>query len=318
MSGSKRKAALALTAICGLTVAGEVHGQISAPASSIEGLDAQIAEVVADVDEATASRDRIGAEIEGLLEQRNATDLRLRARVRSLYRWRRAGALPLAGGFDALLRHQSRIERLERMVGRDLDSQRSLGRRVSALREETSGLAGRIEASQRTLTSLRQRKSLLERAALNPWASLAPAPAQAEPEWQSGFGLRIAGEPVMAAFESARGRLPMPVGGSARVSDAEREGGAGLELAATPGVPVRAVSPGTIAYAAPHPSYGRLVIVDHGQGYYSVYGGLGTIAVGVGASVAADTPLGLVGSGPVFFQLRQGTRPLAAREWLGI
>ncbi|MCZ7683294.1 MAG: M23 family metallopeptidase [Sandaracinaceae bacterium] len=103
-----------------------------------------------------------------------------------------------------------------------------------------------------------------------------------------------------------------------RLADAQREGGAGLELSAAQGTGVRSVGAGRVAYAAPHPAYGRLVILDHGDGYYTVYGGLGVLAVQVGQSLTADAPLGSIGGQPLFFQVRRGTRPLPAREWLGI
>ncbi|HBQ17679.1 MAG TPA: peptidase, partial [Myxococcales bacterium] len=56
----------------------------------------------------------------------------------------------------------------------------------------------------------------------------------------------------------------------------------------------------------------------HGDGHYTVYGGLGAVAVQVGQQVPANTPLGTVGGQPLFFQVRRGTRALDARAWLGL
>src|SRR5262245_48425327 len=132
---------------------------------------------------------------------------------------------------------------------------------------------------------------MLERATIGMWAGVLPqSPAIApppEPSWNDeGFGIRLSGEPpARPSFEGLHGRLPMPVSGTVRMSDAEREGGEGVELAGTVGLSVRAVAAGAVSYAAMHPSYGSLVIVDHGDSYYSVYGGLGTVAVRVGQQV---------------------------------
>lgn len=284
-------------------------------------LDAQIASAVAAAEAKAVRRDRVAAEIEGLVAERSAAQDRLRARVRALYRLRRAGMLPLAGGFDALLRHQSRVERLERIASRDLGALRSLRARLAALQEENARLAGEAEQAEREVSALRERRAALERATMGMWAALGqPAPvlgSAADAPWSAGFGLRVPdAEP--ASFAALRGRIPLPVGGSATLADAQREGGAGLELSAAQGTGVRSVGAGRVAYAAPHPAYGRLVILDHGDGYYTVYGGLGVLAVQVGQSLTADAPLGSIGGQPLFFQVRRGTRPLPAREWLGI
>lgn len=283
---------------------------------TLESLDAQIASATTELEQANVARDRIGAEIDGLVAERAAAQRRLRARVNVLTRARRAGLLPLAEGFDALVRHRARLERLERMVARDAQALRVLESRVAALRDEGARLAGEAERSEATLASLRERRAELERATLGLWAGVAQEPAA---EWSDGWGLRLSdGSSAAPSFASLRGQLPLPVGGSAQLRDAEREGGSGVELLAAPGTRVRAVAAGRVAYAAPHPAYGPLVIVDHGDGYYSVYGGLGALSVSVGAAVAREAPLGASGSAPLFFQVRRGTRPLPTREWLGL
>lgn len=293
---------------------GPVLVSATGPSAAPEG---SLAEAIGRVEDATARRERVDAEIAGLLQQRNAARRRMRARVRALYRMRRAGVLPLSGGFEALLRHQSRVERLERMVVRDVEALRSLERRVAALRDETARIAAEVEAAERRVSALREREraeqsqlAMLSQMIEDPGAWSGPS---------AGFGVRLSdGAELGPRFADRRGQLPLPVGGSARISDGEREGGGGLEIATTSGVTVRAVGGGRVAYAAPHPAYGRLVIVDHGDGHYTVYGGLGAVAVTAGTPVARDAVLGTVGDQPVFFQVRRGTRPLPAREWLGI
>jgi septal ring factor EnvC (AmiA/AmiB activator) len=280
-----------------------VHGAGSLP-TTFDALDEQIRAVRSQTERFGTDRQRVDAEIRVLVGQRGAAQRRLEGRVSALYRMRRAGLLPLAGGFDALLRHQSRMERLERMVARDIGSLRHLEQRVVALRQETARVAVEAERADRALSSLQARRGELERAALGAYADPSYA-AYAEP-------------PAVAAASFVRraGDLPLPVQGNVSARDAEREGGAGLELSVRSGSAVRAVAPGRVAFSANHTTYGRLVIVDHEGGYYTVYGGLGAIRATVGEQVEEATVLGAVGSGPLFFQIRQGTRPLAVREWL--
>ena len=269
-----------------------------------------LSDAIGEVERASAERARAQAELETLVEQRGAVRRRLRERVRALHRMRRAGALPLSEGFDALLRHQSRLNRLEQLLRRDVEGLRTLERRVAGLREESVRLAAQVEESEQRAAELRQ----AEESQLALLSQLVEDPV-AHPD---AFGLRPSDGAGPAGLSSQHGNLPLPVGGSARRAAAARAGGAGRELAATPGGAVRAVHPGRVAYAAAHPAYGNLVILDHGDGHYTVYGGLGVVAARVGQSVPADAAIGAVGAQPLFFQVRRGTRALDARRWLGL
>lgn len=68
------------------------------------------------------------------------------------------------------------------------------------------------------------------------------------------------------------------------------------------------VSPGDgrIAFAGPYRGYGRIVIVDHGEGWVSVVTGLGTTQVGVGQGVVAGSPIGRAppSASPIGLELR--------------
>jgi septal ring factor EnvC (AmiA/AmiB activator) len=91
---------------------------------------------------------------------------------------------------------------------------------------------------------------------------------------------------------------------------------------AAAGLPVRAVAGGRVRYAGWFRGYGRLVILDHGGGYYTVSGHLAELRVAVGDAVASGAEIGTVGdtgslSGPrVYFEIRRGAEALDPREWL--
>ena len=297
---------------------GRAVGQLGwAPEPVDSPLEAELEAIETELARATTERDRVQAELSGLEERTDEARRRLVDRFRALYRLRRAGALPLAGGFDALLAHQARIQRLERMVVRDARGMTALRGRALALREELNRQNDELAETEERATRVRDRQDARERE-LQALSAMIEEPSDYVGGGATGgFGVRVHGEPTRG-FAAERGRLPLPVAGSAQLADATREGGAGLALTASNGVTVRAVYRGRVAFGASHPGYGRLVIVDHGDNHYSVYGGLGAIGVRVGQTVDRDSVLGLVGPQPLFFQVRRGTRPLDARAWLGL
>ena len=136
--------------------------------------------------------------------------------------------------------------------------------------------------------------------------------------------------PPGALFASLRGRLEAPVDapvlrGFGRVVDAEfgtETFRKGVDFGAPLGTPVHAVADGTVRYAGWFRGYGKLAIVDHGDGYFTVLGHLGELRVAVGDAVHAGDVLGSVGdtgslSGPVlYFEIRKASEPLDPLPWL--
>jgi len=96
----------------------------------------------------------------------------------------------------------------------------------------------------------------------------------------------------------------------------------GLDIKASAGSRVRTVAPGSVSYAGPLAGYGNAVIVDHGGGYYTLYGRLESVQVATGYEVLEGEPLGVVGetSAPegavLHFEIRQGRKALDPRAWL--
>ena len=91
----------------------------------------------------------------------------------------------------------------------------------------------------------------------------------------------------------------------------------GLDISATEGAAARAIAPGTVLFAKEEPdSFGRLVVIDHGNGWQSAYGFLSKITVKEGDKVKATERVGLVGhSGKatrdeLHFEIRQDNHPV--------
>lgn len=137
------------------------------------------------------------------------------------------------------------------------------------------------------------------------------------------------GTPVNLPLRAFRGVLPWPVRGRLQ-SRFGREANSrfgtsivrnGIEIAVAPGQRVGAVHEGTVAYADQFTGYGTLVIVEHGEGAYSLYGHLDSAHVARGDFVRPGTSLGVSGRNPsgnpvVYFELRIDGRPVDPLQWL--
>ena len=95
----------------------------------------------------------------------------------------------------------------------------------------------------------------------------------------------------------------------------------GIEIAGREGTDVRAVHEGTVAYAAPFTGFGTLVIVDHGQTAFTLYGYLADAVVTAGTNVSRGAVLGTLGQSPaggaaLYFEVRIDGRPVDPLQWL--
>jgi len=127
------------------------------------------------------------------------------------------------------------------------------------------------------------------------------------------------------AFGRLRGRLAWPVSGKVVARFGEtRAGGVkwdGVLVATERGTPVRAVYQGRVIYADWLPGLGLLTIVDHGDGYMSLYGHNERLYKAVGEQVAAGDAIAEAGDSggtsrpELYFEIRKGGRPVDPRPW---
>jgi septal ring factor EnvC (AmiA/AmiB activator) len=96
----------------------------------------------------------------------------------------------------------------------------------------------------------------------------------------------------------------------------------GVVLAAPRGREVRAIYHGRIVFADWLAGMGLLVIVDHGEGFMTLYGYNETILKSAGEWVAPGDVIATVGDSggqqqaSLYFEIRQGTRPINPRRWI--
>lgn len=103
------------------------------------------------------------------------------------------------------------------------------------------------------------------------------------------------------AFVDAKGLLPMPVSGKMLKTYGAPDGFGGsekgLSFATRPGALVAAPTDGWVAFSGPYRTYGQLLIINAGGGYYVVLAGMERISVEVGQFVLAGEPVASMGDG---------------------
>ncbi|MFC5524421.1 murein hydrolase activator EnvC family protein [Rhodanobacter ginsengisoli] len=120
---------------------------------------------------------------------------------------------------------------------------------------------------------------------------------------------------VGRASADIRGNLPWPASG------AVNSYGSGVLIKASGGSEIHAVARGRVIYAGFLRGYGMLIIVNHGNGWMSMYGNNETLLHGVGDKVEPGEAIGTA-SAPtgintgVYFELRKGGKPVDPRSWL--
>ena len=131
-------------------------------------------------------------------------------------------------------------------------------------------------------------------------------------------------------FGALRGRLPFPVKGRVLSTFGRNENPQfktftvqkGIEIEAPSGAGIRAVHEGRILYSDWFKGYGKILIIDHGEGYYTLSGHASALLKEVGEEVHAREVVALVGDtgslkGPcLYFEIRQRGKPLDPMEWL--
>jgi septal ring factor EnvC (AmiA/AmiB activator) len=241
----------------------------------------------------------------------------------------RFSALHLLAGRDAELLERRRIQATALFFarGRAREAAEASERAASEARERSRELAAERAARRRLVTRLHGDRTR-ERAGLVELEKAARALEETLANLQGGSELAAA--LTGPAFASLKHTLPPPVDAPisrrfGRVVDDEfftETFRKGVEYDAPLGTPVRAVALGVVRFAGWFRGFGRMLILDHGDGFFTVSGHLSTMKVAVGDRVPAGTVIGAVGdtgslSGPqLHFEIRRGRDPVDPAEWL--
>ncbi len=127
-------------------------------------------------------------------------------------------------------------------------------------------------------------------------------------------------------FSSLKGKLRLPVRGNLinRFGNSREDTGIswkGLFIQASEGAEVKSVAVGRVVFADWMRGFGNLIIVDHGQGYMSLYGNNQALLKSVGTVVNAGDVIAAVGNSGgnetngLYYELRKQSRPFDPLSW---
>ena len=242
----------------------------------------------------SAELQRLDAVQREIAERRASLDQATRAQaaqLASLQRAREERARLLAG-IDQ--QYKDRASR-EKALGRDAKALQGLLAQLRAAAARAARDAARAKA--RTDADPARRTDAGKRR---------PAVASAPPLRVGGLGWPVAGN-LLASFG---GRLP-----DGRRSD-------GVLIAAPAGTAIKAVADGTVVFADWMTGYGNILIVDHGNGYMSLYAHADGLLKDPGTPVRRGDPVATVGTSggqdvaALYFELRRNGTPVNPAGWL--
>jgi septal ring factor EnvC (AmiA/AmiB activator) len=214
-----------------------------------------------------------------------------------------------------------RTIRAEQQAQQELQTQKAAVTRAQAEAVQArQALDSAVAAQNRRLDELDARRDLAAR-------YVGELQAAATALQQRAAGLSSEGSPALP-LAPFRGALDWPVDGrlvsrfgrgTSRVGSLVNRNG--VEISSTEGQTVRAVHGGTVAFAAPFVGYGTLVIVDHGNNAFTLYGHLQQTTVSEGSRVTRGATLGRAGRNPdgdpvVYFEVRIDGEPVDPMPWL--
>ena len=183
------------------------------------------------------------------------------------------------------------------------------------------------EARQKALLAAQEAEQRRQREAAAAAAREAPTPAPQAPRAPPGPMVSSSGESFGGAFASARGKLPWPVDGRLLARFGETRGDDvrtkwdGVMISASAGSQVHAVHGGRVVFADWLRGAGLLVILDHGNGYLSLYGHNQTLLKSAGDVVKAGDAIATVGTSggqstpALYFAIRQQGKPTDPSQW---
>lgn len=189
-------------------------------------------------------------------------------------------------------------------------------------RAQQQKLAAQADATYRDqaqrLAALKQNEQSLNRLVATLQKAMDDAARQAAASAKAGSKTPASKKPAVVVGKDAadiRGNLPWPASGAVNTY------GSGVLIKASGGSDVRSVARGKVIYAGFLRGYGLLLILNHGNGWMSMYGNNETLLRGVGDAIEVGDTIGTA-SAPtgvntgVYFELRKGGQPVNPRTWL--
>ncbi|WP_116367944.1 murein hydrolase activator EnvC family protein [Parahaliea mediterranea] len=313
------------------TALGELQQQVAATRADIAESERELAALAAQQAALEArrieQRERIAAELEtawkmGRQDQLkvllNQEDPHTLARAMAYYRYFfdartaqieafRATLAELADVQDKMQAQRDELKARQQTLA---DEQAALQARKSTRQEAADALAADISSKGDALAQLKKDQKELE--------------TLLETIQQAVVDLALPDN--TQPFNKARGKMPWPVAGkpSNRFGRARNDGKMtwqGVNIPAAAGAPVRAIHHGRVVYADWFRGSGLLLIIDHGDGYMSLYAHNQSLQREVGEWVQAGSAIGSVGDSggldrpALYFEIRHNGKPVDPARW---
>lgn len=272
-------------------------------------------------------------------------------RLVAIYKMNRLGTLSMLASADSFSEFLFRKNALERIFSHDEEIRKKLiqekaqlhelfmeieirkNKKIELERELKNQIAGlAVERKKRgdILAEIRRKKSLEQ--------ELIEAYQQAAVDLDNAIaGLNTKNDDEGIAkftsdnpFETFKGLLNMPVNGTIKTRfgsytdkrfNVERFN-SGISVIADRGEPIQAVKDGLILFAGWFKGYGKMIIIDHGHHYYTVYAHAEELFKDKGDPVESGEVIATVGdsgsiSGPeLYFEVRHYGKPVDPLEWI--
>jgi septal ring factor EnvC (AmiA/AmiB activator) len=321
----------------------------------LQSISLQADRVRAQAEQARLKRDQAQLEVQSITRKKEAINqeiLQRREELRKEVRWMQAlgplgdlGLLTSFASFEqylvqgrylAFLRNQerNRLDRIQQL-------QSDLAKREAEIQEAFKRLGREEEEALRLQASLRLNEERLEgfldglkldeTRQKEVQAELAEEALQLERMLTQLLGKpRTDTYEPPTAFAKLQGDLPQPTPGTLAQAYGEhlhpkfhtKTMQSGLLIAGVPGAPVTAVADGKVVYADIYQSFGPMVILDHGGGFFTLYTHLRGITAGKGQILKQGETLGTVGvtvDGPrLGFEIRHQTQAQDPNRWLKV
>ncbi len=200
---------------------------------------------------------------------------------------------------------------LKKLVEKKLKQKRSLAAHRSNRKRLLARLNKDIDSQQLTLDDLKNSRTRIEQLLMSIGEILADIPS--EPVKQKPFGM-------------LRHKLPWPIRGkfSAQFGTSRNQGDLkwnGIVIDANYGTPVRAISYGRVAFSDWLQGFGFITIIDHNDGYLSLYGHNQTVFKQAGDWVESGEVIAAVGDSGgqphsgLYFEIRSKGKPVNPNLW---
>lgn len=304
------------------------------------------------LDSITREMARKESEVEKILASIEQKRELLRRRAVALYRWTKGvspftvlGGEATLGGFLQRARYlevtiafdRDLVERLSEEVAR----QETLRKELAQQQEELSGqrrtlaeakesVRREAEKKRQILASLRREKETRARA-LKELEQAALRLQKMMDELSRKAAIKKPQEPPAGAgLDGLRGKLEWPVRGAVTSAFGKSKHPEfavevfrkGIEIEAPLGHEIKVVEKGRVAFADRLTGYGKMVIVDHGERFFTVYAHLSEIFKKTGDELGRGEVLGLVGDSDslagtkLYFEMRRDGRSVDPLPWL--